>query len=41
MNFLTADVIQFVSSAMITFSQGGAATMKSKQVSEFGSQTIN
>ena len=34
MNFLIANVIYFVSSTMITFSQGGAAKLKSKQFSE-------
>ena len=37
MNFLIADVIQFVS--MINFSKGCAAKIKSKQFSEFGSRT--
>ena len=41
MNFLTADVIWFVSGTAITFSQGGAAKIKSKQFSEFGSRTKN
>ena len=40
MNFLIADVIQFVSGTVITFSQGGAAKIKSKQFSKFGSRTI-
>ena len=39
MNFLIADVIQFVSGTMTTFSQGDAAKIKSKQFSEFGSRT--
>ena len=39
MNFLIVDVIQFVSGTMITFSQGGAAKIKSKQLSEIGSRT--
>ena len=39
MNFLIADVIYLVSCTMITFSQGGAAKIKSKQFSEFGSRT--
>ena len=39
MNFLIADVIKFVPGTMITFSQGGAAKTRSKQFSEFGSQT--
>ena len=39
MNFLIADDIQSVSGTMITFSQGGAAKIKSKQFSEFGSRT--
>ena len=33
-------MIQFVSGTIITFSQRGAAKIKSKQFSEFGSQTI-
>ena len=37
--FLIADVIQFVSGTMITFSQRGAAKIKSNQFSEFGSRT--
>ena len=40
MNFLTADVIQFVSGTIITFSQGDATKTKSKKFSEFGSWTI-
>ena len=36
MNFLIADVI---SGTVITFSQGSAAKIKSKQLSEFGSRT--
>ena len=39
MNFRIANVILFVSGTTITFSQGGAAKVKSKQFSEFGSQT--
>ena len=39
-NFLIADVIKFVPGTMITFSQGGAAKIKSKQFSEFGSRTV-
>ena len=39
MNILIADMIWFVSGTMITFSQGGAAKIESKQFSEFGSQT--
>ena len=39
-NCLIADVISFVSGTMITFSQEGAAKIKSKQFSEFGSRTI-
>ena len=38
-NFLIADVIQFVSGTIITFSKGGAAKIKSEQFSEFGSRT--
>ena len=38
-NFLIADVIWFVSGTIITFSQGGAAKIRSKQFSEFGFQT--
>ena len=40
MNFLIADVIQFVSGTMITFSQRGVTKIKSKQFSEFDSRTI-
>ena len=36
MNFLITDVIQFSSDTKITFSQGGAAKIESKQFSEFG-----
>ena len=36
MNFLIADVIKFAS-AIMQFSQGDAAKIKSKQFSEFGS----
>ena len=36
---LVADVIWFLSATMITFSQGGAAKIKSKQFSEFGSRS--
>ena len=36
MNFLIADVILLVSGTIITFSQGDAAKIKSKQFSEFG-----
>ena len=36
MNFLIADVIQFVSGTMIAFWQGNAAKIKSKQFPEFG-----
>ena len=39
MNFLTEDVILFVSGTMIVFSQRDAARIKSKQFLEFGSQT--
>ena len=39
MNFLIAGVIWFVSGTMITFSQGDAAKIKSKQLSEIGSRT--
>ena len=35
MNFLIADVIWFVSGTMVTFSQGGAAKVKSKQFSDW------
>ena len=38
-NFLTADVIQFVSGTMTTFSQGDGTKIKSKQFSVFSSQT--
>ena len=38
MNFLIADVIWFVSGTMIAFSQWGAAKIKSKKFSEFGSR---
>ena len=40
MSFLIADVIQFVSGIMMTFSQGGAAKIKSKLFSEFCSGTV-
>ena len=40
MNFLIVDVIKFVSGTMITFSQGVAAIVDSKQFSEFGPRTI-
>ena len=33
MNFLIGDVIQFVSGTIITFSQGDASRIKSKQFS--------
>ena len=39
MNFLIADVRKFVSGTVITFSQGGAAKIKSEELLEFGSQT--
>ena len=39
MNFLIVYVIQFVFGIMITFSQGDATKIKSKQFSEFGYQT--
>ena len=40
MKFLIADLIKLVSGATITFSKGGAAKIKSKQFSKFGSWTI-
>ena len=40
-NFLIADVILFLSDAKITFSQKDATKIKSKQFSDFGSQTIS
>ena len=41
MNFLIADVIQFLSGTMNdNFLTRGAANIKSKQFSEFGSRTI-
>ena len=39
MSFLIEDLIHFVSGTMITFSQGDGTKIKSKQFSEFGSQT--
>ena len=39
MNFLITEMIQFVSGKMRTFSQRGAAKLRSKQFSEFGSRT--
>ena len=39
MNVLIADVIQFVSGTMTSFSQGGATKIKSKQFLEFGFRT--
>ena len=38
-NFLIADVIQFVSGTITTFSQGNGTKTQSKQLLEFGSQT--
>ena len=40
MNFLIADVIQFASGKRITFSQGDATKIKSKQFLEFGCRTM-
>ena len=39
MKFLIPDLIKFVFGTMVAFSQGGAAKIKSKQFSEFGSLT--
>ena len=41
MNFLIADVIQFVSGTMTTFSQADGTKIKSEQFSEFRSRTKN
>ena len=38
-NFFIADVIQTLSDTKMTFSQGDATKVKSKQLSEFGSCT--
>ena len=39
MNYLIADVIQFVSGTMTSFSRGDATKIKSMNFAEFGSQT--
>ena len=39
MSFLIEDLVQFVSGTITNFSQGDGTKTKSKQFSEFGSQT--